>query len=126
MNSKRFDELKSTRLLPSPTGVGMEILRLSRNDSTSTEAIARILQADPTLTGRILKYANTGNASSSRAITSVRDAIVRIGVRAVMGITLGFSVVCKYREGACQGFNYTRFWSHSLATVSARRLWHVD
>lgn len=115
MNSKRFDELKSTGALPSPTGVGMEILRLTRNDCASIEEIARVLQTDPALSGRTLKYANTGNAASNRPITTIRDAIVRIGVRAVSGIALGFSVVSTCRTSACTQFDCRRYWSHSLA-----------
>ncbi|MGE3313794.1 MAG: diguanylate cyclase [Planctomycetaceae bacterium] len=115
MNSKRFDELKQTGSLPSPTGVGMEILRLTRNDCASIEEIARVIQTDPALTGRTLKYANTGNAASNRPITTIRDAVVRIGVRAVSGIALGFSVVSTCRTAACAQFDCRRYWSHSLA-----------
>ena len=46
MNPKRFDELKSTGLLPSPTGVGLEILRLVRKESTSIEEIAKVKMQD--------------------------------------------------------------------------------
>lgn len=115
MNSKRFDELKQTGALPSPTGVGMEILRLPRDDCASIEEIARVIQTDPALTGRTLKYANTGNAASNRPITTIRDAVVRIGVRAVSGIALGFSVVSTCRTAACSQFDCRRYWSHSLA-----------
>ena len=117
MNPKRFDELKSTGLLPSPTGVGLEILRLARKESTSIEEIAKVIQADPALTGRVLKYANTGNAASGMPIATVRDAVVRIGVRATTGIVMGFTVICNCRNGGCPGFDYARFWSHSLAVA---------
>ncbi len=115
MKSKRFDELKSTGLLPSPTGVGLEILRLTRTEEASIDSISRVLQADPALTGRILKYANNGNAASQRPVTNVRDAVVRIGLRTVNGIALGFSLLSSSLHGGCSRFDYRRYWSHSLA-----------
>ena len=51
MHAKRFEELKATGALPSPTGVGLEILRLARDDQASASDIARVIQADPALTG---------------------------------------------------------------------------
>ncbi len=59
--SKRFDELKATGLLPSPTGVAMEILRLTQNEGSTIKQIAQTIQADPALTGRTLKFANSAS-----------------------------------------------------------------
>ena len=52
MQAKRFEELKATGLLPSPTGIGLEILRLTRDENVSAAQIGRVIQADPALTGR--------------------------------------------------------------------------
>ena len=49
MLAKRFEELKATGALPSPTGVGLEILRLAHDDNSSAADIARLIQADPAL-----------------------------------------------------------------------------
>ena len=83
MQAKRFEELKATGLLPSPTGIGLEILRLTRDDSVSAADIGRVIQADPALTGRTLRLANTGNAASGRAVASIADAVARLGTRTV-------------------------------------------
>src|SRR5579872_5415677 len=39
MHAKRFEELKATGALPTPTGVGLEILRLARDDQVSAADI---------------------------------------------------------------------------------------
>ena len=122
MQSKRFEELKATGLLPSPTGIGLEILRLTRDEKVSAAEIGRVIQADPALTGRTLRLANTGNASSGRQIGNVADAVARLGTRTVSAIALGFTVLAGNRSWKCRGFDYQRFWSHSLACAVATQI----
>jgi two-component system cell cycle response regulator len=122
MQAKRFEELKATGLLPSPTGIGLEILRLTRDENVSAAEIGRVIQADPALTGRTLRLANTGNASSGRTIGNVADAVARLGTRTVSAIALGFTVLAGNRSGKCRGFDYQRFWSHSLACAVATQI----
>ena len=89
MLAKRFEELKATGALPSPTGVGLEILRLARDDNSSAADIAQLIQADPALTGRTLRLANTGNSAASRPVTNIADSVARLGTRTVSAVALG-------------------------------------
>lgn len=111
----RFDELKATGQLPSPTGVAMQILRMADSERTTTAEISRILQADPALAGRILKLANSSCFGRTRPVTSVREAVTHLGTRMVRNVALGFSLVSQYGQGACQAFDYGTFWSRALA-----------
>jgi two-component system, cell cycle response regulator len=123
MHAKRFEELKASGALPSPTGVGLEILRLARDDQASASDIARVIQTDPALTGRTLRLANTGNAAAARPITNVTDGVSRLGMRTVSAVALGFTILAGNRSGKCRGFNYQKLWAHSLAyAVSAQIL----
>jgi two-component system, cell cycle response regulator len=122
MHAKRFEELKATGALPSPTGVGLEILRLARDDQASAGDIARLIQADPALTGRTLRLANTGSAAASRSVTNVAEAVARLGTRTVSAVALGFSVVAGNRSGKCHGFDYQKLWAHSLAHAVASQV----
>jgi two-component system, cell cycle response regulator len=122
MHAKRFEELKATGALPSPTGVGLEILRLARDDQASASDIARVIQMDPALTGRTLRLANTGNAAPSRPVTNVADGVARLGTRTVSAVALGFTILAGNRSGKCRGFDYQRLWSHSLAYAVATQI----
>lgn len=116
---KRFEDLKATDRLPSPTGVAMSILQLVDKESTTIAEICRVVQADPALTARLLKVANSAAMARSTNIVHVRDAIPALGLRQIRNIALGFSLVSKFSSGACQAFNYQEFWSGSLATAVA-------
>jgi len=122
MLTKRFEELKATGALPSPPGVGMEILRLTQNVDCSVDELARCIQADPSLTGRLLKIANSALAGGARPCTTIQEATMRLGLRSVRNLALGFSLVSAHRNGACEAFDYGVFWSQSLARAVAAHL----
>ncbi len=108
-------ELKANGNLPSPTGVALTILDLTRNPDTSTEDMATVLQADPALTGQILKFANSASASSRESATSINDALVRLGMATIRQLCLGFSILSNARSGPCSEFDYKTYWTRSLA-----------
>lgn len=113
----KFAELKVTGRLPSPSGVGMAILKLTQSDDYQTEDLTRTLQADPALTGRLLKMANAARVAGVEPFTTVGEATMRLGARTVRNVALSFSLVSGHRTGSCLQFDYDRFWSESLATA---------
>jgi diguanylate cyclase (GGDEF)-like protein len=119
MLGKRLDELKLTGNLPSPTGVGLAILELTSRDDYSLGDLARTLQTDPALTGRILRLANSSAKAGAQPAKTVNEAAMRLGVRTVRSVALGFSLVSGNRAGVCAGFDYDEYWSRSLATAVA-------
>ena len=121
----RFDELKTAGQLPSPTGVALEILRLARDDRVATEQIARVVQTDPALAGRILRIANSTHAGVRRPVAAITEAIKLLEPPALRAVTLGFAVLSSSQRGPCKRFDYQTFWSASLATaIAARSLAH--
>ena len=119
MIKKRLDELKMTGALPSPTGVGLAILDLTRAEDYSMTEITRVISSDPALTGRIIKLSNSAAQAGMEPAKDVQEAAMRLGVRAVRNLALSFTLVNGNRGGACKGFDYDLYWSHSLATAVA-------
>src|SRR5262245_9969914 len=117
MQDKQLDELKLSGQLPSPTGVGLAILELTRGEDYSMGEITKVIQSDPALTGRILKIANSAGFASARPVTTVSQAAMRLGVRSVRNVALGFTLVSGNRSGTCKGFDYESYWAHSLAVA---------
>lgn len=119
VSNPRFDELKTSGRLPSPSGVALAVMELCRRDGVSIDEIARAVSADPALTGRIIKFANAASHGSRRPVVAVAEAIRMVGVAAVRQLVLGFSLLGRYRPGACKSFDYARYWARSLAMAIA-------
>jgi diguanylate cyclase (GGDEF)-like protein len=119
MDREQFEELKHTGQLPSPSGVGMKILVLTQKEDCSIEEIVHVIEVDPALTGRIIKLATSVQLGSAHSIGSARDAAVRLGLRTVSSVALGFTLISGNRSGRCKEFDYDHYWSWSLACAVA-------
>lgn len=114
-----FEEMKAGGLLPSPRGVALAILEATQRTDTSIAEVTRLVQADPALTGRILRYANAALGGAVRHIASLAHAITFLGLFRIRQIVLGLSLIDQYRSGKCTAFDYTTYWTSSLATAIA-------
>ncbi len=116
-----FTRLKKANRLPSPPGTALRVLELCRSEDSDMLEIATTVMADPVLSGRLLRYANSAMTGLSREVTSVRDAVLYLGLRTVKLTALGFSLAIGM-ESTCRGFSLKRFWTQSIVTaVLARR-----
>ncbi|MHB1187629.1 sensor domain-containing diguanylate cyclase [Thiobacillus sp.] len=115
---KQFEQLKLSGQLPSPRGIALAILEISRRESATLAEIARVVQTDPALSSRLIKLANSAS-HIARPVVSVQEAVVRQGMNTVRQLALGFSLLDQYRGGACKAFDYQRYWSHSLLMALA-------
>jgi diguanylate cyclase (GGDEF)-like protein len=112
----RFATLKASGMLPSPKGVALAVLELTQRHDAGIQELTHLVQTDPAMAGRILRYANAVHGGSLRHIASLSHAIVFLGLFRVRQIALGFSLVDHYRSGACKAFDYLGYWTASLAT----------
>ena len=116
-----FDKLKETFFLPSPSGTVMEVVRLCSSEDASLSEIADRIQTDPSLSSEIIKYANSAFLSTGIQVASVQKATVKLGMKSVVTLAIGFSLLAGHRSGNCDNFNYQLFWKKSLAKAIAAR-----
>mgnify|MGYP003592760639 FL=1 len=113
-----INQLKISTLLPSPKGVALALMEACRHDDVTLNEITRLIQADPALSGRLIQRANSAS-HGTRSITSVAEAVLRVGLLSVKQLAMGFSLIDQYKKGSCKGFDYQHFWSHSLLMAIA-------
>ncbi|MCL2330880.1 MAG: HDOD domain-containing protein [Phycisphaerae bacterium] len=112
-----FEAIRNHPALPSPHGTALEILHLASNPDCSLADIAKMIEADPAMTARILKVVNSSAFTKRRAVQSVVEAVAYLGMRMVKCIALNFSLVTADRR--CRSFDYANFWSNSFACAIA-------
>lgn len=68
----KFDEIKLAGQLPSPGKVALAIMNPCGRDDTTIDDIARLVQTDPALSGRLLRLATKRWRASANRGPSMR------------------------------------------------------
>jgi two-component system cell cycle response regulator len=118
-NNSILDEIKASGRLPSPTGVALTLLELTRDPNTRIDEMAVVLQGDPSLSGQIIKYANSAASGNRKPVASINGALVRLGMCMVRQLCLGFSILSNSEKEQTRGFDYGEFWARSLSMASS-------
>lgn len=115
----KFEQMKANGDLPSPKGVALAIVRMTQRDDVSFAELANAVKSDPALVGRLIKASNGVGQGHRRPIASIQEALTVLGLPAVRGLALGFSLISSHRSGACANFDYGRYWSKALVRAIA-------
>jgi len=102
-----------------------KVLSLAESEKSAASDLSRVIESDPVLSTQILKLSNSVLfASLNRRISTIKDAIVRIGFKETKRLVMSMSVMQLFdKNNKNLGFDRTGFWFHSLATaVIAERL----
>ncbi len=114
-----FEQLKMAGKLPSARGVALKVSRLCQSDTVPLAELARVIQGDPALAGKIIKLANANNARKFRPIASISvDTLLLVGVHSIRQVVFGFALVDTFRKGESRQFDFDRYWSLSAAMGS--------
>src|SRR5215813_9921355 len=109
--------LKEEPRLPSPPAIAVRILEVVRSDDFSFVELGNIIQADPALTGRVLRVANSSYYSLSRNVTSIDTAVAVMGVNAVKNIALSFILARAFEGPRGERFDFDRLWRRSITAA---------
>ncbi len=99
--------------LPTPDGVAVAIMEAWEDEATTVQQLARLVQTDPALSGRVLKLANSA-AMGRRPVASIPDAVVRVGMQTVGQLAVAFSLIGRGVDVACPSFDHQKYWSRCL------------
>ena len=114
-----LEKIRSADNLPSLPTVAIEVLRLTRDENVTLAELAEAIQNDPALTGKLLKLVNCSLFGLPKKISSLRQAMVVLGLRTVKVMALSFSLVDSMRNSATDDFDYQGYWRRSLTTAVA-------
>ena len=119
MIPKKFDELRLTGALPSPSAVGMRILELTRREDFAIDELAQTIMIDGALSGRVVRLANSAGDARLEPATTIVEATKRLGANRLRTLALGFTLVSDNRSGRCENFDYDSYWAGALAMAVA-------
>jgi len=118
-----FQKLECSGKLPTPPGVVLRLLEITRRPDASAAEIADVIGADPNLTSKIIRFVNSPMAGVGREVTSLPHAVALLGVRSIKMMALSFSVLSPKNKTSCVGFDPAQYCLQALACgLSAKRL----
>jgi HD-like signal output (HDOD) protein len=106
--------LQQGKDLPTLPDTILELRTALDDDMVSDRRIADIIGRDPVITGKLLRVANSVMYSRGMEVTSVLNAVQRVGLREVRAICVVLAVIEAFK-GAEGAFNLRQFWDHSAA-----------
>jgi putative nucleotidyltransferase with HDIG domain len=97
----------------------VKALDIVDSDSSCCDQLGKCIESDPSVTSAILKVANTVYyASREHRITSVKDAVVRLGFRETRNLLACMTLInISAEQHKRYGFTRHEFWLHSLSTA---------
>ena len=110
-----LDQVESIAPLPH---VATRVIQVGEDERFSAYDLASIIATDTAMTAKILRLANSAYYGFPRRISTVRDAVVLIGFRAVRATAIAAAVVDMFNKDGDPRFHGDLVWAHSVACAS--------
>jgi len=105
--------------LPTIPRVAQQLIASFSSEDVSVNDIASQLTADPALSAKLLRLANSAYFHVSRTIGTVESALQMLGFVMVRNLVLGNSVAAAFKN--TKGIDLPQFWRYNLYTACAAR-----
>lgn len=100
--------------LPALPQSAIKLLELSQNPDNGPPEFAKPIEADPGLTGQVLRFVNSSYFGFSREISNVKLAISLVGIRTIKNFSLWSAVFSLMPNPKCGPFDLKSLWQDSL------------
>ncbi|MEW9799590.1 HDOD domain-containing protein [Alteromonas sp. CYL-A6] len=108
-----------TLVLPTLPAIALEVRKAADDPDINLNTMGEVIEQDPSLSARMIKIANSAYMGRSVKVTSVNQAVTRIGLRQIKSISTALAmeqlfvtkneVVAKYME---------QEWSNTVSVVA--------
>jgi HD-like signal output (HDOD) protein len=105
--------------LPTVPRVTQRVIASFSSENVTLGEIAELIEADPVLSARLLRLANSSYFQVSRSIETVDDAIRILGMAMVRQLVLAGGLMGSYSN--IPGMDLHQFWTYSLYTACTAR-----
>jgi HD-like signal output (HDOD) protein len=106
------DKLRAAVLPPLPE-LTQKIIRLTQDFYADPNDIADLVKMDLSLSTSVLKVANSVAFGYAGKVSSIGEAINRIGITRMRDMVLSVSLIHNFRT--LRGIDFGQFWNHCLA-----------
>lgn len=108
--------------LPSPPAIAIQILETVKKEDSNYDDLAQIISADPALTAKTMRMANSSIYALPQKIKTIEKAISIMGVNALKNIALSFVIAKDLRGEDEEDFDFKLFWKKAVTAAIAADL----
>jgi HD-like signal output (HDOD) protein len=122
-----LDRIKSGECLPALSPVATALIEMASDETTSAKDLVSLIEKDPALTVRLIRLGNSAFFQASVPVTTLQQAVVRVGFDRLRIMALSISLRDTFPMGKMGAIDFQKFWKISLyramvAKAVARRL----
>lgn len=111
-----LNKLNGDQKLPSLPVIVARLEAMINNPQAHSAEIARLIESEPVIAGRVLKLANSAFYGAGRAyLSDMTMAVGRLGYKTIRSLVYS-AVLPEIFTGICD-FDHTKFWRHSLSVA---------
>lgn len=108
--------------LPVLNPVALDLRRILSKDNYRIDDVADIVSEDMTLASQLLRLANSAFFGGNRSVSTVKEAIVRIGARQVTDVVTMLAHEANFRSKDPRAKEYMKtLWEHSVCCAAAAK-----
>lgn len=116
-----FDDVLNCPSLPSLPAVAAKLIELTGDPDVQMSEIAKTVQQDQALAGKVLKTVNSSYYGLPNRCGSIDRAMGYLGLNTVKSLVLGFSLVECTNSSENEGFDLVAHWRRTLMGATASR-----
>jgi len=108
------------KTIPVNPSIATKVLQMVEHQEYSFKQLESIIGADPGLTAKILKIANSAMYARQNKVTKLQSAMTLLGINTIKNVVILVTGASLFKQNTGSSF-YTLFWRHSLATAFVSR-----
>jgi len=108
---------RNLEVVPMVPTVAQQVLEFATDPDVSAQRIAHVVSRDPVLATRVLQMANSAFSGSAMEITSIRDAVVRMGTHPVRNLVTAVCVASLLAHRGTYGSRGRDLIDHGIGTA---------
>jgi len=112
-----IDILINVRKLPTLSPIALMLMHSLNEEEPDVQRISKIISEDPPTAGMILKLANSAMYGARRTISTVQDAVVRLGFDEIRKLVIDITMVNYLSSLPESVLDPGDFWKHSIGVA---------
>jgi HD-like signal output (HDOD) protein len=117
----KIDRILSEIEIPTLPSIATAIMERTLDEKTSARQLAEMVEKDQALAAKVLKVANSPFYRRIKETSTIRAAVVLLGLNVLKSIVLSISVINMFNDKKKNAVDLFFFWQHSISCAVCAR-----